>query len=362
MAARASCPPSTGRLGWPANCTDRAPPIRRPCRRRGRCQRFRSRSGLPPKRRIEAAPASCCSGVIRWRRSEVLLWAYSASVFWSASRRSSWAARIPDQRAWTSFGTAGGRRPRGIEVVEADLARNPGRPTRPRRRTVREAAVAAARRPRPPGRTPGSAWSASSASRGPGPRRRCRTSFFSVARRRRRTASRRTAVASWLLVWSSSILERPRLCGWQKPEALVHLGPQASIRGAFAGEAPKRGDRPLPGGRRRPGSGPAPAPRPGGSPRSRGRAALTGPVTGSPSSAGLVIATAYRAPSASPGHRGVRDPEPEDAPDRQGEERSQRQPEQVRGDRAAGDLAHRLDRQDAVDHLEPGRQLAPAGT
>jgi hypothetical protein len=35
--------------------------------------------------------------------------------------------------------------------------------------------------------------------------------------RRRRTASRRTAVASWLLVCCSSMRDRPKLCGWQKP-------------------------------------------------------------------------------------------------------------------------------------------------
>src|SRR5450759_108617 len=41
---------------------------------------------------MAAAPASCCSLVIRWRRSEVLLWAYSARVERRASRWASCAA------------------------------------------------------------------------------------------------------------------------------------------------------------------------------------------------------------------------------------------------------------------------------
>ena len=44
-------------------------------------------------------------------------------------------------------------------------------------------------------------------------------------------------MASWLLVCSSSILDRPTLCGLAEPEAFVHPGPQAHVGRALASQA-----------------------------------------------------------------------------------------------------------------------------
>ena len=121
--------------------------------------------------------------------------------------------RTADQRCWDLLGTGGGGRPEGVQVVQADLGRTQGgRPGgiggQVEQVALRRRSDASAIRAQT-----GQRGSASSASPRPCAAASLPASSLRAARRRRRTASRRTAVASWLLVCSSSIRDRPTLCG-----------------------------------------------------------------------------------------------------------------------------------------------------